>query len=57
MSVERILQSSYPIIGGLYELTLKVYPYYRAHNSYGEDEVVINTNGELLSYKHLKTYP
>jgi Protein of unknown function (DUF3888) len=44
-------------IGGLYELTLKVYPYYRAHNSYGEDEVVINTMNELISYKHLKTYP
>jgi hypothetical protein len=44
-------------IGGLYEITLKVYPYYRAHNSYGEDEVVINTNGELIRYKHLKTYP
>ena len=23
------------------QITLKVYPYYRAHNSYGEDEVVI----------------
>lgn len=44
-------------IGGLYEITLKVYPYYRAHNSYGEDEVVLNTSGELISYKHLKTYP
>ncbi|MEH7416839.1 DUF3888 domain-containing protein [Neobacillus drentensis] len=44
-------------IGGLYEITLKVYPYYAAHNGYGEDEVVINTNGELISYKHLKTYP
>lgn len=44
-------------IGGLYELTLKVYPYYRAHNSYGEDEVVINTMNELIGYKHLKTYP
>jgi hypothetical protein len=44
-------------IGGLYEITLKVYPYYRAHNSYGEDEVVINTKGELISYKHLKSYP
>ena len=44
-------------IGGLYEITLKVQPYYRAHISYGEDEVVINTNGELISYKHLKTYP
>lgn len=44
-------------IGGLYELTLKVHPYYRAHISYGEDEVVINTMGKLISYKHLKTYP
>lgn len=44
-------------IEGLYEITLKVYPYYRAHNSYGEDEVVINTMGELIRYKHLKTYP
>ncbi|MFF5397297.1 DUF3888 domain-containing protein [Peribacillus butanolivorans] len=44
-------------IGGLYEITLKVYPYYAAHNGYGEDEVVINTSGELISYKHLKTYP
>lgn len=42
-------------IGGLYEITLKVYPYYRAHMSYGEDQVVINTDGELISYKHLKT--
>ncbi|MFF3025644.1 DUF3888 domain-containing protein [Gottfriedia sp. NPDC057948] len=44
-------------IGGLYEITLKVYPYYRAHISYGEDEVVINSNGELITFKHLKTYP
>jgi len=44
-------------IAGLYEITLKVYPYYRAHMSYGEDKVVINTNSELISYKHLKTYP
>ena len=43
-------------IGGLYEITLKVSPYYGAHNGYGEDEVVINTSGELISYKHLKTY-
>ncbi len=43
-------------IGGLYEITLKVYPYYGAHNGYGEDEVVINTEGELISFKHLKTY-
>lgn len=44
-------------IGGLYEITLKVYPYYGAHNGYGEDKVVINTHGELISFKHLKTYP
>lgn len=44
-------------VGGLYEITLKIYPYYRAHMSYGEDEVVINTMGELISFKHLKTYP
>jgi hypothetical protein len=44
-------------IGGLYEITLKVYPYYGAHNGYGEDEVVINTNGDLIRSKHLKTYP
>lgn len=44
-------------IGGLYEITLKIYPYYDAHMSYGIDEVVVNTSGELKSYKHLKTYP
>ena len=44
-------------IGGLYEITLKVRPYYRAHISYGEDEIMIRTDGELISYKHLKTYP
>lgn len=43
-------------VGGLYEITLKVHPYYRAHISYGVDEVVINTSGELISFKHLKTY-
>lgn len=43
-------------IGGLYEITLKVFPYQGAHNSYGEDEVVINTNGELISYKNLEIY-
>ncbi|WP_084552282.1 DUF3888 domain-containing protein [Bacillus cihuensis] len=40
-----------------YEITLYVYPYYRAHMGYGEDEVVINTRGELISFMHLKTYP
>lgn len=44
-------------IGGTYELTLKVYPYYRAHIIYGEDRIVVNTNGELLDYTHIKTYP
>jgi hypothetical protein len=44
-------------IGGLYEITLKVFPYYRAHIGYGEDEVVINSSGELIRYTHLKTYP
>ncbi|WP_409288854.1 DUF3888 domain-containing protein [Peribacillus sp. SCS-37] len=44
-------------VGGLYEITLKIMPFYRAHIAYGIDEVVINTNGELISYKHLKTYP
>jgi Protein of unknown function (DUF3888) len=44
-------------VGGLYEITLKVYPYYGAHMSYGVDEVVINTNGELISFNHLETYP
>lgn len=44
-------------IGGTYEITFKVYPYYRAHISYGEDIIVVNADGELISYKHLKTYP
>ncbi|KEZ47209.1 hypothetical protein GS18_0220405 [Metabacillus indicus] len=44
-------------IGGGYELTLKVYPYYRAHITYGEDKIVVNTGGELINFKHLKTYP
>ncbi|WP_078554311.1 DUF3888 domain-containing protein [Bacillus alkalicellulosilyticus] len=44
-------------VGGLYELTLKVYPYYDAHNNYGVDEVIINTEGELLGFKHLKKIP
>lgn len=43
-------------VGGLYELTLKVNPYYGAHNSYGVDEVVVNSRGKLISFKHLKTY-
>ncbi|MCS0673499.1 DUF3888 domain-containing protein [Cytobacillus firmus] len=43
-------------VGGLYEITLRVYPYYRAHISYGIDEVVINTEGKIINFKHLKTY-
>ncbi|WP_075982849.1 DUF3888 domain-containing protein [Bacillus massilinigeriensis] len=43
-------------VGGLYEITLKVYPYYDAHMSYGIDEIVVDTSGKLISYKHLKTY-
>lgn len=44
-------------IGGPYEITLKVRPYYRAHITYGEDEIVVNTAGKLISYEHLQTYP
>ncbi|MGN7943204.1 DUF3888 domain-containing protein [Virgibacillus sp. 6R] len=44
-------------VGGGYEITLKVYPYYDAHMSYGIDKVVVDTTGKLISYKHLKTYP
>ncbi|GLY12004.1 DUF3888 domain-containing protein [Bacillus badius] len=44
-------------IGGTYEITFKVNPYYRAHITYGEDKVVVNSDGELIGYKHLKTYP
>ncbi|RDW18193.1 hypothetical protein CWR48_11440 [Oceanobacillus arenosus] len=43
-------------VGGLYKIKLKVHPYYGAHNMDGEDEVVVNTDGKLLSYRHLKTY-
>ncbi|MFD2045460.1 DUF3888 domain-containing protein [Ornithinibacillus salinisoli] len=43
-------------VGGLYEITLKVFPYYGPHNSYGIDEIVVNTSGEVVSYKHIKTY-
>lgn len=44
-------------IGGAYEITLKVRPYYRAHNTYGEDIVIVNTNRELVDFEHLRTYP
>ncbi|GGM42484.1 hypothetical protein GCM10011351_30600 [Paraliobacillus quinghaiensis] len=44
-------------VGGEYEITLKVKPFYRAHITYGEDLIVVNSDGELISYDHLKTYP
>jgi hypothetical protein len=44
-------------VGGAYEIALKVNPYYRAHITYGEDEIVVNSDGELIHYEHLKTYP
>lgn len=44
-------------IGGSYEIALKVSPYYRAHITYGEDIVTVSDDGELIDYKHLKTYP
>jgi hypothetical protein len=44
-------------VGGAYEITLKVHPYYRAHITYGEDIIVVSADGELIDYKHLKTYP
>ena len=44
-------------IGGAYEITLKVTPYYRAHITYGEDKIVVTADGKLIGYKHLKTYP
>ncbi|MGG6447390.1 DUF3888 domain-containing protein [Pseudobacillus badius] len=44
-------------IGGKYEITLKVSPYYRAHITYGEDKIVVSSDGELIDYEHLKTYP
>ena len=41
----------------MYEFTLRVNTYYGIHNSYGIDEVVVSERGELISYKHIKTYP
>jgi hypothetical protein len=46
-------------VGGAYEVKLKIFPYYGAHNGIGEDEIVVRvTSGKniLLSSKHLKTY-
>ncbi|WP_106497299.1 DUF3888 domain-containing protein [Lentibacillus sp. Marseille-P4043] len=44
-------------VGGAYEITLKVNPYYRAHITYGEDVIVVRADGTLIDYEHLKTYP
>lgn len=44
-------------VGGIYEITLKVYPFYQAHNRYGIDEIIVNTDGGLLGYTHILTYP
>ncbi|UFT98397.1 DUF3888 domain-containing protein [Radiobacillus kanasensis] len=44
-------------MGGTYEITLKVLPYYRAHITYGEDIIVVSEDGKLLDYEHVKTYP
>jgi Protein of unknown function (DUF3888) len=43
--------------GGDYEITLMVKPYYRAHITYGEDVITIRTDGKLVRYKHVRTYP
>ncbi|WP_418937045.1 DUF3888 domain-containing protein [Metabacillus fastidiosus] len=42
-------------MGGAYEITVKVYPYYGAHNSYGIDEIMIRISdrNELIKFKHL----
>jgi Protein of unknown function (DUF3888) len=44
-------------VGGSYEITLKIKPYYRAHITYGVDEITIRSDGTLIRYEHLKTYP
>lgn len=44
-------------VGGSYEVTLLIKPYYRAHITYGEDQVVVTTEGELVAFTHIKTYP
>ncbi|MGP4039214.1 DUF3888 domain-containing protein [Gracilibacillus sp. D59] len=44
-------------VGGAYEITLKVKPYYRAHITYGEDVIIVSADGKLIDYEHLKTYP
>ncbi|MFD1361562.1 DUF3888 domain-containing protein [Lentibacillus salinarum] len=44
-------------VGGAYKITLKVKPYYRAHITYGKDKIVVSSEGKLINYEHLKTYP
>jgi Protein of unknown function (DUF3888) len=46
-------------VGGAYEVTLKIFPYYGPHNYIGEDKVKIRVNSSnnlLIGYEHLKTY-
>lgn len=44
-------------VGGAYEITLKITPYYHAHITYGEDIIVVSTDGKVIDYTHVKTYP
>jgi Protein of unknown function (DUF3888) len=46
-------------IGGSYDVTLIVLPYYGAHNTIGLDEITVRVAHEvyLVNYKHLKSYP
>lgn len=46
-------------VGGSYEVTLIVLPYYGAHNTIGLDEITVRVAHEvyLVNYKHLKSYP
>jgi Protein of unknown function (DUF3888) len=46
-------------VGGFYDVTVRVSPYWGAHNTIGLDEVTIRVAHEvyLISYKHLKSYP
>ncbi|MBH9964868.1 DUF3888 domain-containing protein [[Bacillus] enclensis] len=43
--------------GGDYDITLLVKPYYRGHITYGEDIIIVRSDGKLVGYKHIKTYP
>ncbi|WP_019392398.1 hypothetical protein [Priestia filamentosa] len=39
-----------------YEIILKVKPYYRAHITYGEDEIVVSARGKFMDYFKHDTY-